>query len=129
MYKLDYLSAPPQISFLQKDANQTFFGGFLFIIYIIIMIGISAIYVLNYFLNDKYDISYSLIKNSEEDINKSKNDTKLDPEINFSFDLLKLNLFKGNDTKLSKNFLLIDGNEGIIIERKSIIKKDLQIYL
>jgi len=123
MYNLDFLSSPPQISFLQKDANQTFFGGFLFIIYIIIMIGISAIYVLNYFLNDKYDISYSLIKNSEEDINKSKNDTELDPEINFSFDLLKLNIFKGNDTKLSKNFLLIDGNKGIIIERKSIIKQ------
>ena len=121
MYKLDYLSAPPQISFLQKDANQTFFGGCLFIIYIIIMIGISAIYVLNYFFNDKYDISYSLIKNSENDIEKSKNDEELDREINFSFDLLNFDFEKG-DTNMSRNFVLLDENDEII-ERKSIVKK------
>jgi hypothetical protein len=85
------------------------------------MIGISAIYVLNYFLNDKYDISYSLIKNSEKDIEKSKNDKVLDREINFSFDLLNFDFEKGA-TNMSRNFVLLDENDEII-ERKSIVKK------
>ena len=54
MNKLDFLSGPPQMSFFQKNSNQTFFGGVLFLFYIIITIGISVPYTLNYILNDKY---------------------------------------------------------------------------
>ena len=103
MYNLDFLSAPPQISFLRKDTNQTFFGGCLFIIYMIIMVGISAIYVLNYALNDKYDVTYSLIKNTEVDQEEiKKQEDELNPVLEFSFDLLNFNL-EGNET-LSDNF-------------------------
>ena len=48
MYNLDFLSEPSQISFLLKDSNQTSFGGFLFLIYLLIMIGISTIYVVDF---------------------------------------------------------------------------------
>jgi len=122
MYKLDFLSAPPQISFLQKDTNQTFFGGCLFIIYIIIMIGISAIYVLNYFLNDKYDITYALIKNT--DVNENEINEKGDennPLLEFSFDLLNAKL-EGGNISLSDNFYLIDANTQNIFERKTKYK-------
>ena len=122
MYNLDFLSAPPQISFLRKDTNQTFFGGCLFIIYMIIMVGISAIYVLNYVFNEKYDVTYSLIKNTEvneEEIKKDENE--LNPVLEFSFDLLNLNL-EGNET-LSDNFFLMDLITRQIIERKTILKR------
>ena len=60
--KLDLLSSSPQMFILRHGTNKTFFGGILFIIYIIIMIIISIFYVLNYALNDKYIVRYSLYK-------------------------------------------------------------------
>ena len=89
MYNLDFLSEPPQISFLRKDSNQTSFGGFLFLIYLLIMIGISTIYVVDFIKNDKYNIEYSLIKNTEVDTTELNNDDDLNPLLNISFDLTK----------------------------------------
>ena len=88
--KLDLLSVPPQIYFLQKKANKTLFGGILFIIYIIIMLIITIIYLLNFILNDKYDIRSSLYKNfiiNEEEYNKNED---LNPHLNFSINIKKV---------------------------------------
>ena len=54
MYFLDFLNESPNFFIFQKKANQTNFGGVLFLIYIIIMILISLAYILDYELNDKY---------------------------------------------------------------------------
>ena len=43
--KLDLLSSPPQMHILKEETNKTFFGGILFIIYIIVMIIVSIIYI------------------------------------------------------------------------------------
>ena len=61
--KLDFLSSPPHMYILQKRTNQTIFGGILFIIFIIITMNILIVYILDFYLNDKYDIRYSLYKN------------------------------------------------------------------
>ena len=61
--KLDFLSSPPHMNILQKRTNQTIFGGILFIIFIIITMNILIVYILDFYLNDKYDIRYSLYKN------------------------------------------------------------------
>ena len=61
--KLDFLSSPPQFYFLNKRTNKTIFGGILFIIYILIIMNIFISYILDFSLNDKYDIRYSLYKN------------------------------------------------------------------
>ena len=61
--KLDFLSSPSQMYILQKRTNQTIFGGILFIIFIIITMNILIVYILDFYLNDKYDIRYSLYKN------------------------------------------------------------------
>ena len=56
MYFLDFFNSPPQYSIFKKEKNKTQFGGILFMIYIIIMLIISLIYILDYAINDKYEI-------------------------------------------------------------------------
>ena len=64
--KLDFLNSPPQMYFLGQRINKTLIGGFLFIIYIIIMMCVSTFYILDYSINDRYDIRFSLHKNFTE---------------------------------------------------------------
>lgn len=59
MNNIDFLSGPPNICIFQKKSNKTTFGGFLFLIYMIIMILISLMYIIDYFFNDKYIVEYS----------------------------------------------------------------------
>ena len=63
MHSLDFLSSSPSNYIFQNKTNKTFFGGLLFIIYFIIMLLISFAYILDYFLNDKYDVQYSVFYN------------------------------------------------------------------
>ena len=58
----DYLNSPPQLYFLNKRTNKTIIGGSLFLLYIIVISIIFIYYIVNYYLNDKYDISYSFHK-------------------------------------------------------------------
>jgi hypothetical protein len=51
------------------------------------MIGISTIYVVDFIKNDKYNIEYSLIKNTQVDTTELNNDDDLNPLLNISFDL------------------------------------------
>ena len=87
--KFDFLSSPPQIYFLQKRTNQTIFGGILFIIYIFTMLNIFIVYILGFYLNDKYDIRYSLYKNFTEKNEENNKTEELNPIFNFSFNLKK----------------------------------------
>ena len=124
---LDFLSSPPQIYFLQKKTNKTLFGGILFIIYIFIMMNIFVVYTLNFYLNDRYDIRYSLYKNftgNAEEINQKE---ELNFHLNFSFDLKSIS----NElllADLNDHFILVDQN-GSTIERNKIIVKTLLISL
>ena len=61
MYYLDFFNTPPQYSIFQKEKNQTQFGGVLFLIYIIVMIFICFIYIVDYAINEKYEIEYLII--------------------------------------------------------------------
>ena len=58
---LDFLNNSPNFFIFQNKANKTNFGGFLFLIYIIIMILISLAYILDYAFNEKYEIETSTI--------------------------------------------------------------------
>ena len=75
MEYLDFLSSSPSFSIFQKKTNKTKFGGILFLIYLIIMLFICLIYILDFILNEKYDIqcftSYIFkIDDTEKDLNK-----------------------------------------------------------
>ena len=75
MEYLDFLSSSPSFSIFQKKTNKTKFGGILFLIYLIIMLFICLIYILDFILNEKYDIqcltSYRFNNDdTEKDLNK-----------------------------------------------------------
>ena len=61
MYYLDFFNTPPQYAIFQKEQNKTQFGGVLFLIYIIVMIFICFIYIVDYAINEKYEIEYLII--------------------------------------------------------------------
>ena len=77
---LDFLNDSPKIFIFQKKANKTNFGGVLFLIYIIIMIFISLMYVLEYIKNEKYTFegftfqNNTVTKYTAEDIKKMDED-------------------------------------------------------
>ena len=89
--KLDFLSNSPSFYFYHKKTNKTIFGGILFIIYIIIMIIITIFYLLDYSLNDKYDIRYSLYKDFTKKAEENNKIDELNLNLNFSIDIFKMN--------------------------------------
>ena len=119
----DFLSSPPQIYFLGKRTNKTILGGILFLIYIIIMIVILVFYTLDYYINDKYDIRYSINKN----INHKE-------ELNYNF-IFKMNMARLTTNlepyNLNNKFLLLDSNFTVINENKMINKTsdEMIIYI
>ena len=76
MNSLDFFSISPNLYIFQKEENKTNFGGFLFIIYLIIMFFISLLYILEFFTNDKYDYKCSTVFNFDED-------SELNPTVQF----------------------------------------------
>ena len=87
MYYFDFFSESPKIYIFQKEANKTKFGGFLYIIFNIIMFFISLAYILDYYWNDKYMVEFyrSLIPlNNQEERHKFDKDF----EISWKFRIL-----------------------------------------
>ena len=117
--KLDFLSSPPQMYFLQKRTNQTIFGGILFIIFILITMSIVTVYTLNFYLNDRYDIRYSLYKNFTSNYEKNNEIEELNRPLNFSIDLKKMDQ-KMEISELSGLFLILDENF-TVLKRNTVI--------
>ena len=120
MKKLDFLSNSPKTFIFQKSSNKTTFGGFLTIIYILVILIIAFVYICNYAANDKYIISYINYEKdiSYDDIIELDKDPKYNPTLNFSF-----NLYYNMDKfpfpiPLSENFILVDLKTGNQLERK-----------
>ena len=119
--KLDFLSSPPQLCFLKKRTSKTIFGGVLFIIYCLMMATIFIFYTIDFYLNDKYDIRYSLYKNFTSDTEEYNKKEKINPHLNFSFELKRFS-DDLRESILPEDFIILDEN-GMIIERNSIISK------
>ena len=117
--KFDFLSNPPALYFLQKKTNKNELGGFLFIIYNIIMISITTIYMLNFYINDKYDIKYSLYKNATENLEENNKNEDLNPHLNFTLNIKSIsqNLEAQNP---EPKFIMFDFNN-FMIKEKAII--------
>ena len=87
MNSLDFFNYPPQYSIFQKETNKTVFGGVLFLLYLIIMFLISLAYILDYAVNEKFEIEYYKVnsffnKKNPSDIALGKFDQGINPEIN-----------------------------------------------
>jgi len=110
MHPLDIISNSPNLYILRKESNKTNFGGFLFLIYLIIIITIFVYYIIDYTKNDKYIIqsfNHYNIKTKEEKEERNKNDF-YNPTINFTlstsvyFDGYFFNLLQIYDNKKEK---------------------------
>lgn len=115
MKQLDFLSTSPNIYIFREKTNKTNLGGVLFLIYIIIMISISLIYIIDYIVNDKYIVETSSYLNlaSKESMNPFtyldnyiKDESEINPLINISFNLFKIN--ESQPINLSERFLIRD---------------------
>ena len=62
MRKLDFISEGPNLSIFQEDSNKNNFGGFLYLIHIIILLLLAVIYISDYAGKDKYEFNYTYIK-------------------------------------------------------------------
>ena len=126
MNKLDFLSESPQMLFFQKESNKTYFGGVLFIIFIIVVSILSIIHILDFCLNDKYEIYYSLIRNdgSEKDL---QYDDEMDPLMNFSIDVWGVNeqleKFEPNE-----NFFIADLDFNYIKRNSTFQKRPSELF-
>ena len=126
--KLDFLSTPPKLYFLKKRTNKTIFGGILFILYCLIMATIFIFYTINFYLNDKYDIRYSLYKNFTSDTEEYNKKEEFNPALNFSFELRRLS----NDLKssnLSDDFLIFDENMTRIRRNNTVTSTTSDFYI
>ena len=85
MRVIDFLSDSPNNYIFQKKTYKTNFGGILFLIFAIIMITIAASYIVDYALNDKYEIEYLKIINqtNPEDLDGMQKDPNFNPTIKF----------------------------------------------
>ena len=106
---LDFLNSPPQLYFFEKETNKTLFGGILFIIYFILMLTISIFYILDYCLNDKYFISYSLYKYYSNEKDLETHNKEVLRNFNFTYRFLKVSRNLKRE-ELNSNFVLIDSN-------------------
>jgi len=87
MRNLDFLSEYPRTYIFEKDVNKTNFGGVLFLIYAIIMLIISFSYILDFALNEKFEIEYLSINNQtiSTDLEALDKDPDLNPTLEFKF--------------------------------------------
>ncbi len=125
MYNLDFLSESPQLFFFQKESNKKTFEGILFLIYIIIMLILSTIHILNFCLNDKYEIHYSYMYNSDVEKEKLDDNPELNPFVNFSINIYKYNLF--NPT-VSDRFIVFDENFDMIEQNTTFQMRPSELF-
>ena len=119
MRAIDFLSIAPQTFIFQKSSNKTTFGGFLTLIYGLIVLLMAIVYFYNYSINDKYIISYSRYqKNTDEEESKVKSrDPNYNPSLSFAFDIIDF-----NRASLKKNFLLYDFRNKKLLNRNTPYK-------
>ena len=114
MYFIDFLSESRRDKFFEKESNKTNFGGFLSLLYFIITILITTFYILDYTLNDKYEIQSLSLFNflSLEEIMKINENPELNPELDFYFELLD-----SNNEHLSERFQLYENSTGQLLQK------------
>ena len=116
MRKIDFISKSPQLFIFQNEANQNNLGGVLFLIYLVILLLLTIVYLFDYLNNDKYQFNYNLItetydNDSIENIISKKND-KLSVNLEVKFSLSKERQYTDFN---SKNFLIFDLNNQKIL--------------
>ena len=112
MRRLDFISKAPNFSIFKEGANKTNLGGFLYMVYIIIILLLAIVYFYDYFTNEKYQFNYILVKGTKYDIFKNeemKNMSKT--ELNYIVWLGKDNPNPNENIINNPNFIIVDMNK------------------
>lgn len=109
MRNIDFISNNPQLTIFKQGANQTSFGGILFLVYTIILILLSIVYIIDYSSQDDYVFEYTYIQEPYGKQTIPSNDENINPyykEMTFLFSLIK-DVWE-EAPYLSNNFILVD---------------------
>ena len=124
MRRLDFISKAPNFSIFKEGANKTNLGGFLFFIYIIIILLLALVYFFDYIKNDKYLISYTLVRKDYGD-KWYENDPD---KGNMLFTNLKYFICLGKDSpRMEKN--ISNNNNFIIVDMNKLPPGNNYTYL
>ena len=121
MRKIDFISNSPNFYIFKESANKTNLGGVLFLVYIIIIVLLASVYFYDYFSNEKYMFSYTLVQenyNRSSMIDNVQIQSKFNTELNYMVFLGKDNFDKYSDISNNTNFIIVD------IEKLDIYKKE-----
>ena len=130
MRRLDFISKAPNFSIFKEGANKTNLGGFLYMVYIIIILLLAIVYFYDYFTNEKYQFNYTLVKTKmgEYLYENDEMSSILNADINYMLWLGKDDADPYKNISDNKNFLIVDikkmyNNQVIGNEDKCIIKQ------
>ena len=107
MKRFDIISGAPKTFIFQKNSNKTSVGGIFTILFIVMIFLIIFSYLYEYFVNDKYKVSYTYESELYEDWDKAYNNDTLYPKIDFNL------YIEGNIAKSIKTFI-IDKNGKLV---------------
>ena len=136
---LDFLCDSPKLFIFDKEANKTNFGGVLFLIYIIIMVLISIMYIISYSKNDKYNFEGFTFQNhtkgelTQKDLKQYDEDDELNPYLTLTITFLsdEFSIYDFKDKKyLDEKYIEreIDGNTSVYKIRHKVNDFDFDIY-
>ena len=120
MHPLDIISESPNLFIFQKESNKTNLGGFVFLIYLIIIVLIFIYYLIDYIEGDKYNIqSFSHFNlRSNDEVKRRNENINYNPNINFKLELRDIS-FKSLDNK----YKLYSNNNHSLLNRNTTFKE------
>ena len=130
MRTLDILSPSPNLYLFQKESNKTNFGGFLFLIYLIIMILLFIYYLLDYIRNPKYTIQSFIhfnFKTDREIEERQKNET-FNPNIWFKLKLKLYNEVNEEYVDITNNFTILNFLTGELKDINSAFNSNISDF-
>ena len=128
---LDFFSESPKVYIFNKETNKTKFGGFLFIIFIVVMIIISLAYILDFAFNNSYKVEFTRYFNSSSMMRLNNTDfikyfpLELDQEFSFKINIRNHNFDPIIENEVNEEFAFF--YNGARIYPNEIIKSKLSL--
>ena len=128
MHKFDLISGAPKTFIFERSSNKTNLGGFLTIIFGVVILMIINGYLYEYFVNPKYRFTYTYDDKyyPNDELEQIYDNKTIYPELTFHFELKQENM--------SKNIKIIthEGEDILIGEKhkytKSVSKLNFAVY-
>ena len=110
MRTLDLISGSPKLNIFREGANKTNLGGTLYLIYILVLILLTIVYLFDYFSNEKYHFNFNIVKTDFKD-KKLEKDKEMNSMLNTNLEFyFMLSIDDPNPERgiYNNNFIIID---------------------